>query len=84
VTTPVGWVDEAIGCPHCLGEKCAEPEQDGDTRYYACTNDWCQAEFGHQIIRTPGGVCAAGLPVEVLPSPDAPVFLGSIGRRPGE
>lgn len=81
------WVEETRPCrdEECPGS--ADPEQDGDTRYWACT--LCGMEFGFE--RTPQPVqdaCAIGVAPEVrqrFSSPadgrPAPVPI-SIGRRP--
>jgi len=50
----------AVGCPSC-GEHVAEPEQDGDLTYYACTG--CSYEFGWQHRRANDDTCCAvGIP----------------------
>lgn len=74
--------EKSASCPQCGGV--AEPEQDGDVVYFACSDEDCGAEFGHRRAVQPGPVCAAGLPVEVRePAAAAPVFLGTtITRRP--
>lgn len=85
------WVDEPVPCgdPECTGM--AEPEADGELRYYACTT--CGFESGYEMTRQPEGTCQLGVPEDVrrlasVPpaqqSAGQPVFFGtSIGRRPG-
>lgn len=82
------WADEPV---RCLDSECpqpqpsAQPEADGDLRYYACL---CGQEFGYQRAGQADATCAAGVPEEVRRAASfgsgqpAPVFLGSIGRRP--
>ncbi len=85
------WVDEPVRCgdPECPEpQPSAQPEADGDLRYYACE---CGYEFGHQMAAQDEGSCAAGVPesvrraVSFAPAQEPqPVFLGTtIGRRPG-
>jgi hypothetical protein len=85
-------VDEPVPCgdPECAetGGR-AEPESDGELRYYACTE--CGFEFGYEMTRQPEGTCQLGVPEEVRRAASfapvqepQPVFLGTtIGRRPG-
>lgn len=72
------WVEEAVACIYspCTGR--AEPEQDGEFRYYACPD--CGGEFGYQRVQQDGETCQLGL--KVITETAAPVFIGSIGRRP--
>lgn len=73
--------EEAMPCIGCGGP--AEPEQDGQVTYYACLDAECGQEFGHEVRRPDGPVCAAGLPIAVAEPEDRSVFLGStISRRP--
>lgn len=82
------WVDEPVRCgdPECLQKQpSAEPESDGELRYYACS---CGFEFGYEQAAPVEGNCQIGVPEEVRriasvpPSQDPqPVFLGTIGRR---
>lgn len=78
------WVDERVRCadPECSQEQpSAEPEQDGEARYYACP---CGFEFGHNMVKAAEGTCAMGISEgarRVLNGPQEPVFV-SIGRRP--
>jgi len=86
------WVDEPVPCgdPECAETGgMAEPESDGELRYYACVA--CGYEFGYEMTRQPEGTCQLGVPEEVrriasrvpVQSPQ-PVFLGTtIGRRAG-
>jgi hypothetical protein len=86
---PELWIDTRVSCgdPECAEpQPSAEPESDGDLRYYACL---CGYEFGHQKAAPASqDTCAAGVPehvrraVSVDPEPGQPVFLGSVGRRP--
>jgi hypothetical protein len=66
----------------------AEPESDGELRYYACAE--CGFEFAYEMTRQPEGTCQLGVPEEVrriasiAPAQEKqPVFLGTIGRRTG-
>jgi hypothetical protein len=83
------WVDEPVPCgdPECAetGGR-AEPESDGELRYYACTT--CGFEFGYEMTRQSEGTCQLGISEEVrraasiAPAQEPqPVFLGTIGRR---
>lgn len=66
-------VEEAsVPCPGC--GSAAEPEQDGQVTYYACTE--CGQEFGHQVRAPDGPLCAAGLPIQAAEERPA-VFLGA-------
>jgi hypothetical protein len=62
----------------------AEPEDDGETRWYACS---CGFEFGYEQVRpADDGTCAVGVSAEVrraFPGPQEPVML-QIGRRPDD
>lgn len=76
------WVDAEQPCrdPECDGT--AEPEQDGDFSYYACSR--CGYEFGYQQVRRDAGSCQLGVPETVRRRADttpAPTFLGTVGRR---
>ena len=86
------WVDEPVPCgdPECaeVYGSMAEPESDGELRYYACIT--CGYEFGYEMTRQPEGTCQLGVPEEVRriasrePAQEQqPVFLGAIGRRTG-
>lgn len=62
-----------------------EPEEDGNLHYFACTT--CQREDYYDFVKetTPG--CQLGVPEHIRsaaqpPPQPAPVFLGTIGRRP--
>jgi hypothetical protein len=68
---------EVKSCPQCYGP--AELELDGDVALYVCTE--CGSEFGHTKAGQQDGMCQAGI-VRLEPEQDAPVFIGSIGRRP--
>lgn len=71
--------DESVPCIGCDGM--ADAEQDGPVTYYACPS--CGQEFGHDVRRPDGPLCAAGLPLAVPAPEDRSVFLGStIPRRP--
>jgi hypothetical protein len=82
----VGWVDEVIqrciADPECPGP--SEPEQDEDLRYYVCTV--CGSESGYVRVRQAAseGACQLGITEPALRqlNEPAPVFLGTIGRRP--
>lgn len=80
-------VELALECPSCGGR--GEPEQDGECQFYSC--EVCQYEFGYSLLKQDAGSCQVGVPAQVRtrfqqpqrsPSGDAPVFLGTIGRRP--
>lgn len=95
------WSDEPVPCgnPECAERGgMADPESDGELRYYACTR--CGYEFGYEQASRPEGACQLGVPEEVrrslsiagrsidIPVPELTeegrkVFLGAIGRRPG-
>lgn len=70
VTPASSRIDEAVPCadPECLTDtgdrNLAEPEQDGDHTYYACTA--CGYSFGYQRLETVAvnaeGACAVGVP----------------------
>jgi hypothetical protein len=89
-------VDEPVPCldPECAEKGgMAEPESDGELRFYACTT--CGYEGNYQMVRQSSDACSLGIPEEVRraasfdprqdrPSAGQPVFLGTtIGRRPG-
>ena len=66
------WVDEPVPCgdPECAeAGGMAEPESDGELRYYACVT--CGYECGYEMARQPEGTCQLGVPEEVA----APVSL---------
>ena len=71
---PEALLEESTGCLYC-GEK-AEPEQDGDVVFFACTG--CGGTFGHRKV-TSGAFCAAGLPVA---EPEPAFIATTIKRRP--
>jgi hypothetical protein len=89
------WVDAPVTCgdPECPeSQPSAQPEADGDLRYYACL---CGYEFGFEKAAPAEGNCSLGVPEEVRravsiepgssapPQGPQPVFLGTtIGRRP--
>jgi hypothetical protein len=76
------WVDGAIPCYdfECPGS--AEPESDGETRWYECTQ--CGYQFSFQVVRQPdSGTCAIGVSVETRRAAPGPVLL-QIGRRPDD
>jgi hypothetical protein len=75
-------VSESAECPSC-GEL-AEPEQDGDLTYYACS---CGYEWGYQQEVQQDNSCQLGVPEDIRraaqPAPEAPSLpLLQIGRRP--
>lgn len=80
------WVDEPVPCldPECAESGgMAEPESDGELRYYACLT--CGYEGNYEMTRQPEGNCSLGIDESVrrrasVP-PQEPVFLGTIGRR---
>jgi hypothetical protein len=72
------WVEETVPCIYAPCDGLAEPEMDGDMRYYACMS--CGGEFGYQRVQDSGDTCQLGL--RIVPEQAAPVFIGSIGRRP--
>lgn len=84
------WVDEPVRCMdlECpQAQPSAQPEADGDLRYYACP---CGMEFGYEQAVPDAGACSLGIPEEVrsrasipVARGKQPVFLGTIGRRPG-
>jgi hypothetical protein len=63
----------------------AEPEEDGDFRYWAC--DTCGYEFGyHPVPSTVDSSCQLGVPEDVrrkasVPARSGVVDLGSVIRR---
>lgn len=79
------WVER---CEPCMDEDCegiAEPEQDGDIRYWACTR--CGTEFGYQRVSQPQpGACQLGLPEETRRALSKVPVQGRtfvvIGKRP--
>lgn len=90
-------VAAAAACPQC--GSAAEPEEDGASLWYACTE--CGAEFGYQPVPQAAPVCAAGFrfsDIPVVPDPAQPpgllslesgaprasVFLGNVIRRRAE
>lgn len=77
-------LDQAIPCPAGCRGQTAEPEQDDDLNFYACTE--CGYEFGYQrlsTVVTPTG-CARGIPEDVRrrADPQAQLPLLQIGTRP--
>jgi hypothetical protein len=74
------WTAESRPCydPECAGT--AEPEQDGDHRYWACAA--CGFAFGYEKVAQTATVCSAGVPQ----SPAAEIEPVSLGmpslRRP--
>jgi hypothetical protein len=88
---PDRWVDEPVPCldPECAeAGGMAEPESDGELRYFACST--CGYEGGFEMARQSEGTCQLGISEDVRraasfePRQDPqPVFLGTtIGRRP--
>jgi hypothetical protein len=88
---PEPLVEQGAPCPYCGAA--AEPEQEGDTLFYACPR--CEGAFGYRRVQQPGPVCAAGLTIVADPaqplgvmtvesgSDRRSVFLGTtIKRRP--
>jgi hypothetical protein len=74
------WIGDTGPCPdpECSGG--LEPEQDGDTAYWAC--NVCGYEtYGSQPA--PAAGCQLGIPEDVRREAAGPVFVGQIGRRPG-
>jgi hypothetical protein len=76
-------VSDSAECPSCA--ELAEPEQDGDLTYYACS---CGYEFGYQhIAEQQDSSCQLGVPEDIRraaqPAPEASSLpLLQIGRRP--
>lgn len=67
-----GWRDQAVACgdPECVdaagNPSLAEPEHDGDHRYYCCTT--CGFTFGFSRIPAEAqndGACAVGIPEDI-------------------
>jgi hypothetical protein len=91
LTTPPepAFFEGSTECPYCGGE--AEPEQDGDVIFFACTA--CDGEFGYRRAVQAAPVCAAGLVIADGPaqppgvmtvesgSDRRSVFLGDVIRR---
>lgn len=92
------WVGERVFCgrgpEECEGV--AEPEEDGEVRFYKCTRPECGFEFGFEVIGRPEqDNCQLGIPEDVrrmhgtgvtvhgpLPGGAGVTFLGSnITRR---
>ena len=89
---------EERACPVC-GEV-AEPEVDGDYRYWECENEECDTPgytWGYEKVEDGvriEGSCSLGIPEDVRRRASAPMeaaqrqsgptFIGSIGRRPDE
>lgn len=74
-------IDEAVACPAGCGLT-AEPEQDGDVTYLACTD--CGYEFGYQRVDTTEPSCERGIPEHVRRQASTPVTslpLLQIGKR---
>lgn len=87
------WFGENVPCgrgpDECKGT--AEPEEDGEARYYKCTAPDCGFEFGYEIVSEPAqGDCQLGIPEETrkligtasvshgpLPGGAGVTFLGS-------
>lgn len=71
-------VAAAAACPQC--GSAAEPEEDGASLWYACTE--CGAEFGYQPVPQAAPVCAAGLVIRVDDAqPPGVMSLESGGER---
>jgi len=87
-------VAEVVGCPVCGAT--AEPEEEDGLVKYSCTS--CQYEFGFTRVAQEQDSCSLGVPEQVrrglsdvmqptgygTQEPQAPVFLGQIGRKPDE
>lgn len=93
-------VGESVACrdPECAdaagNPSAAEPEQDGEHRYYACTT--CGFAFGFEraqaVAVNSAGTCAVGIPEDLRRRASAamegalaatpPPLLLQIGRRP--
>jgi hypothetical protein len=69
-------IEEPVPCPYCGAG--AEPEQDGDVIYDACTG--CGGLSGYRKASQAGPVCAAGLPFPAAPS-GPPVIAATITMR---
>lgn len=58
------WLDRNVFCgrgrDECDG--IAEPEEDGEVRYYKCTKPECGFEFGYQVIAPEPDNCQLGVP----------------------
>lgn len=93
------WLGENVFCGR--GSECdgiAEPEEDGEARYYKCGKPECGFEFGYQIVpEQQADNCQLGIPEETrrifgtavvadgpLPGGAGVTFLGSniTVRRP--
>jgi hypothetical protein len=79
------WVEVARECPSCWGP--AEPEDDGETRFWACADPECGYEFGHLRLPAADPSCQLGVPEHVRRAASPPAarsepFFPTIGRRP--
>jgi hypothetical protein len=77
------WVEETRDCAdrECPGK--AEPEEDGDLHYFACTT--CGYESGYVRIQQSAPGCQLGVPADIRARaqvPQAGPVPISIGRRP--
>jgi hypothetical protein len=72
------WVEGSVPCPYAPCTGWAEPEEDGDVRYYACAE--CGGETGYTRVAPAEATCQLGL--RIAPESAGPVFLGTIGRGP--
>jgi hypothetical protein len=74
------WTAQTRPCPDPECPGLAEPEEDGDHRYWACAE--CGYESGYEKTKSTATVCSAGVP-QVIPAEPAPVALGMPSfRRP--
>lgn len=92
------WLGESRFCGRGP-EECdgiAEPEEDGEVRYYKCVKDDCGFEFGYEVIApAQQSDCQLGIPESVrlqhhstfpppAPAPGGRVFLGTTITRRAE
>jgi hypothetical protein len=85
--------DTAVECydPDCFDDtgrrSTAEPEQDGDLRYHACT--MCGYTFGYIHVTSytlqvdPAGVCSVGVPEGIRLAASAPMRTSIAADQPG-
>ena len=93
MTIPALDIDTAVACldPDCITDvgarSVAEPEHDGDYRYYCCTT--CGHTFGfvqstsYAIAAQNGGFCAVGVPEDVRRAASAPMEHSIAAAQPG-
>jgi|GEM_PF-3506507 len=73
-------VAEDVPCIYSPCQGHASLEYDGSCWFRACGT--CGGEFGYTLGEPDAGSCQLGVPASLQERPPAPVYLGSIGRRP--